>query len=75
MGEFETVCIRIAVQANVADILLDHPDGLPIAKLAAKTGLDEGKLGRILRCLATRNCFRESKSGHDFVMYLLIHSE
>jgi hypothetical protein len=63
----ETVCMRVVIQANVVDVLLDHADGLPIAELAAKSSLKQGKQGRILRSLATRN-----KVGLPGVRYLSI---
>lgn len=62
MQEFETVCMRIAIQAGIADTLLDHDDGLHVDKLAEKAGLEPTKLSRILRLLATRNCFREGET-------------
>lgn len=61
MQEFETVCIRIAIQAGIADILLDHKRGLHVNRLAEQTGLEPTKMSRVLRLLATRNCFREGE--------------
>jgi hypothetical protein len=75
MCAFESVCMRIVIQANVADILLGHPEGLPVAEIATKAGLERGKLGRILRSLTTRNCFRESTSARCFAICPLIRSE
>jgi hypothetical protein len=45
----------------VADVLVDHPDGLPVTEIAMKTGIEQGKLARILRFLASKHCFREGR--------------
>jgi hypothetical protein len=58
---FEPCCIRIAVEAHIPDLLLSHPNGLHINELSDKTGIERGKLARILRLLATRQCFREGQ--------------
>ncbi|KIJ34900.1 hypothetical protein M422DRAFT_782646 [Sphaerobolus stellatus SS14] len=57
----EPACMLVAVNAKVADHLLDKPEGLHVAELAEKANLDADKLGRILRLLATKHCFREVK--------------
>jgi hypothetical protein len=43
----------------VADVLVRHPAGLPVACITKETGIEVGKLGRILRFLATKHCFHE----------------
>ncbi|KAH8798422.1 S-adenosyl-L-methionine-dependent methyltransferase [Flagelloscypha sp. PMI_526] len=55
----ESNCLRIAVRYKIADKLVAYPEGCHISDLAADTGLDERKLGHVMRLLATRNCFRE----------------
>ncbi|KIJ34904.1 hypothetical protein M422DRAFT_262863 [Sphaerobolus stellatus SS14] len=55
----EPAGMLVALNAKVADHLLDKPEGLHVDELAQKSGLDGGKLGRILRMLATKHCFRE----------------
>ncbi|KAF9014286.1 S-adenosyl-L-methionine-dependent methyltransferase [Cyathus striatus] len=55
----EPACMLVVTEANIADILADKPEGLHIDEIAKQTGLDAGKLGRILRMLATKHCFRE----------------
>jgi SAM-dependent methyltransferase len=55
----EPALIRFAVEAKVADILVSNLEGLPAADIAKETGIEKGKLARILRLLATKNCFRE----------------
>lgn len=54
------VCIRIALTARVAEQLRDGPK--PVAELASAAGMDADKLGRVLRNLATKHCFREGAS-------------
>lgn len=49
----------MVTEAKIADLLLDKPDGLHVDELAKKSGLDAGKLGRILRVLATQHTFKE----------------
>jgi hypothetical protein len=49
----------VATDAKIADHLLDKPEGLHVEDLAHKTGIDAGKLGRVLRLLATKHCFTE----------------
>ncbi|KAK0451894.1 S-adenosyl-L-methionine-dependent methyltransferase [Armillaria borealis] len=58
-GIFEPACIRVVVSFKIADHLLDKPEGLHISDLGALSGADPGKLGRILRLLASKHCFRE----------------
>ncbi|KAJ7634565.1 S-adenosyl-L-methionine-dependent methyltransferase [Roridomyces roridus] len=57
----ETACLRVAVEAKIADLLLDKPEGLPVDQLSAKTGIDAKKLARVLRYLATKHVFTEVK--------------
>ncbi|KJA18249.1 hypothetical protein HYPSUDRAFT_70031 [Hypholoma sublateritium FD-334 SS-4] len=57
----EPVAFQVVINAKIADILVGKSDGLPIEELANLSGLDSGKLGRILRMLATKHCFQEVK--------------
>jgi hypothetical protein len=61
MNYTESAAIRVAAEAQLADHLLEYPEGLPLSTLTVKTGIHEQKLGSVLRLLATRHCFRESK--------------
>lgn len=56
---FEPACVRVVVNFNVADYLLDKPAGLHISELGALSSVEPRKLGRIMRLLASRHCFRE----------------
>jgi hypothetical protein len=49
----------VATDAKIADHLLDKPQGVHVDELSGKTGIDAGKLGRVLRLLATKHCFTE----------------
>ncbi|KAL1742284.1 S-adenosyl-L-methionine-dependent methyltransferase [Schizophyllum fasciatum] len=52
--------LRVAIDGAVAEILRPAgAEGLPVNEIAAKNGLDAGKLGRILRKLASVHVFRE----------------
>ncbi|PBK67979.1 S-adenosyl-L-methionine-dependent methyltransferase [Armillaria solidipes] len=59
LNMFEPACMRVVVAFNIADHLLDRPEGLHVSKLGALSGAEPQKLGRILRLLASRHCFRE----------------
>ncbi|KAF9052592.1 S-adenosyl-L-methionine-dependent methyltransferase [Rhodocollybia butyracea] len=59
----ESACLSVVTEAKIADLLLNKPNGVHVDELAELTGLDGGKLGRILRVLATKHCFREVKPG------------
>ena len=52
----------MVITARIADILVGKPEGLSIEELANLSGLDAGKLGRILRMLATKHCFQEGRA-------------
>ena len=53
----------MVINAKIADILVGKPDGLHIEELANLSGLDSGKLGRVLRMnLAMRHCFQEGRA-------------
>ena len=56
---YEPACLHVVVTFKVPDILLDQPEGMHIAEIAKRSGIEQGKLGRILRLLATRHIFRE----------------
>ncbi|KAK0234213.1 S-adenosyl-L-methionine-dependent methyltransferase [Armillaria fumosa] len=58
-GIFEPACIRVVVNFNIADHLLNKPEGLHISHLGALSGAEPQKLGRIMRLLASKHCFRE----------------
>ncbi|KAK0443668.1 S-adenosyl-L-methionine-dependent methyltransferase [Desarmillaria tabescens] len=58
-GIFEPACIRVVVNFNIADHLLDKPEGVHISDLGALSGAEPQKLGRIMRLLASKHCFRE----------------
>ena len=55
----------MATESKIADILEGHPDGLHISEVAARANIDEGKLGRVLRLLASKHVFREGLHTFD----------
>jgi len=58
---YDSSCLRVMVEFKVADVLDGFPDGLHVNEIAKKTNIEQGKLGRMLRLLATRHCFREGR--------------
>ncbi|THH16220.1 hypothetical protein EW146_g4386 [Bondarzewia mesenterica] len=59
----DIACLRVVVNANVADVIADRPEGMHIQEIAAKTHLEGEKLMRIMRNLAATHCFREISPG------------
>ncbi|TFY72577.1 hypothetical protein EVG20_g445 [Dentipellis fragilis] len=55
----EAACLRTALEAKVPDILDKHANGVHVDVIAKETGLDAGKLARILRLLTLKHCFHE----------------
>ncbi|KZP03144.1 S-adenosyl-L-methionine-dependent methyltransferase [Athelia psychrophila] len=58
-GHLEPTCIEVVIEANVAGMLAEHPDGLSLADIGAKAGICPDKLGQFMRFLATNSCFKE----------------
>ena len=57
---FETNCLNVALSRKIPDVLLkENPTGMHVSEIGGKTGLEEGKAGRILRLLATKHVFQE----------------
>ncbi|KAG7439317.1 S-adenosyl-L-methionine-dependent methyltransferase [Guyanagaster necrorhizus] len=56
---FEPACIRAVINFNIADHLLDKPEGVHMTELGKLSGVEPRKLGRIMRLLASNHCFRE----------------
>ncbi|KIK66536.1 hypothetical protein GYMLUDRAFT_935360 [Collybiopsis luxurians FD-317 M1] len=59
----ETACLSVMTEGRIANHLMSYPEGLPVTELAARSGIDAGKLTRMLRLLATKHCFKEVKPG------------
>lgn len=57
----EPVCIRVALDAKITDHLLDKPKGLHVGELGRLSDQDPGKLGRVLRTLATNHVYTEGE--------------
>lgn len=55
-------CFRVILNAKIPDILAENPEGLSVEEIGSQTGLDSTKLARIMRVLASKHFFRESKS-------------
>ncbi|CAL1708127.1 unnamed protein product [Somion occarium] len=59
MSHYNSAALGVVTNAKIADHLKGHPDGVHVSKLAEASKIDQGKLARVLRFLATRHCFRE----------------
>ncbi|KAG7098261.1 hypothetical protein E1B28_000223 [Marasmius oreades] len=57
----EPAGIRAVVTLKIPDLLLDEPQGLHVSEIAQQANVNQGKLARIMRLLATKRCFREVK--------------
>lgn len=56
----ESACLGIVTRHNVANLLSEQPGGaLHTSEIAERTGLNQNKIERIMRSLATRHIFRE----------------
>ncbi|EPQ52689.1 S-adenosyl-L-methionine-dependent methyltransferase, partial [Gloeophyllum trabeum ATCC 11539] len=59
MQSFTSAALRITAEAKISDHLLGHPDGLHVSELSSRSGIEAGRLSRVLRLLATQHCYRE----------------
>ncbi|GJE93466.1 O-methyltransferase [Phanerochaete sordida] len=55
----ESACLQVAAGARIADLLEGKPEGLSVDELSKLSGVDRGKLGQVLRFLATKHVYRE----------------
>ncbi|KAI0060967.1 S-adenosyl-L-methionine-dependent methyltransferase [Artomyces pyxidatus] len=55
----ETTITRVAIEAQVTDILREYPQGMHARDISQRTGIESGKLARILRALAVKHIYRE----------------
>ncbi|KAH8828797.1 S-adenosyl-L-methionine-dependent methyltransferase [Flagelloscypha sp. PMI_526] len=62
-GHMEVAAFNTVVTNKIADKLDGKPEGVSVADLAKETGLNEPKLYRILRFLATKHVFTEVSPG------------
>ncbi|KAK1143900.1 hypothetical protein N8T08_006015 [Aspergillus melleus] len=56
---WESRALAIAVAKRVPDLLAAADEGVPLGEIATKTGVETGKLGRVLRCLCSSHIFQE----------------
>ena len=54
--------MQVVIDFKIADLLSDKPDGASVAELASVTKIEEEKIARILRLLATGHVFTEGMS-------------
>jgi hypothetical protein len=71
LKHFESSCIDVVCRAKVADYLVDKPAGVHVNTLSEQCKVEEGKLGRVLRLLATQHCFVEGTSTRALQLYVL----
>lgn len=72
MAVTDAGCIDVVVNNGIPDLLKDKLEGLPATELAEATGLDAGKLERIMRRLATTHIFREGTTAYPFAQRSLL---
>lgn len=65
--------MRVAYAAHIPDILSNHSGGLHVNELSTIVKIEKEKLARVLRMLATRNCFREGTFSNTQLV-LNLHS-
>ncbi|TFK48868.1 S-adenosyl-L-methionine-dependent methyltransferase [Heliocybe sulcata] len=56
---YQSSCLEVAASARVSDVLLGKSEGVHIAEISKACGIEAGKLGRVLRLLASQHCYRE----------------
>ncbi|KAI5888463.1 S-adenosyl-L-methionine-dependent methyltransferase [Schizophyllum commune H4-8] len=56
-----SAALNVALEGYVPEILHGRPEGVPVNEIATVNGLESGKLGRILRRLASIHIFTEVK--------------
>ncbi|KXN91143.1 Sterigmatocystin 8-O-methyltransferase [Leucoagaricus sp. SymC.cos] len=59
MAFFEPACLQVALSNRIPDLLHECPNGVHVSDLERQTGVDQAKLARILRLLATKHVFQE----------------
>ncbi|KAG6916946.1 hypothetical protein DXG01_004633 [Tephrocybe rancida] len=62
---YEPTALNVVVTFKIPDILQEKPSGMHIAEIGQKAGIDKGKLGRIMRLLASKHIFREGTHEPD----------
>ncbi|KDR72497.1 hypothetical protein GALMADRAFT_101591 [Galerina marginata CBS 339.88] len=55
------ICILVAIEAKIADVLSGQDEGMKLEELSKRVGIESGKLSHILRLLATKHIFSEVK--------------
>ncbi|KAF8994602.1 hypothetical protein BDQ17DRAFT_1430978 [Cyathus striatus] len=59
-GHFKGAALRVCLEANVTEILREAgPRGMHVNDIAARSGINSVKLGRLLRYLATLHVYKE----------------
>lgn len=72
MQTFEASCLHVALKFKISDLLatVSPPSaGMHIDKISQNTGVDKGKLTRILRLLASKHVYTEG-----LVVYFITNS-
>lgn len=60
----ESTSLDVIIQADIAGILAEPPDGLSLTNIGTKAGIRPDNLGRFMRFLAAKSYFKES--AHEF---------
>ncbi|KAG9312055.1 O-methyltransferase-domain-containing protein [Chiua virens] len=74
---YDYACVRVALEENISDILVNYPKGIHVNELSKIIKIDAKKLARVLRLLATRGCYNEvdTDTFANNRLSLILHSE
>jgi DNA-binding IclR family transcriptional regulator len=53
--------LNVALTFKFPDILQEKPAGMHISEIGKKSGVEPGKVARVLRLLASKHIFREGE--------------
>lgn len=68
----EPACYRAVCEFKVADVVAEKPGGMHVSEISRKVPIVEAKLGRIMRTLASRHCFREGYNQQTTAVHPLL---
>ncbi|KAF8551977.1 S-adenosyl-L-methionine-dependent methyltransferase [Imleria badia] len=74
---YDYACVRVALRENITNVLVDYPKGIHVSELSKIVKIEEKKLARLMRLLATRGCYNEVDTDRfaNNRLSLTLHSE
>ncbi|KAF5363268.1 hypothetical protein D9756_001094 [Leucocoprinus leucothites] len=70
---YQNAYLSVVLRAQIADILLDEPAGLPVSEISKRCSISEKKLARVLRTLCSQHIFREGTSIQVVAVELVVN--